>query len=94
MEWGVGRKILVKVLHSRKVKNWDLKVNDFDFFYNMQEPPDMKTINEQREMIMRFADRDKDDRIRKEELGLFFSESRRVQETKMDAKGREASKDS
>lgn len=60
----------------------------------MQEPPDMKTINEQREMIMRFADRDKDDRIRREELGLFFSESRRVQETKMDAKGREASKDS
>ena len=58
----------------------------------MQEPPDMKTINEQREMIMRFADRDKDDRIRKEELGLFFSESRRVQG--MDAKGGEASKDS
>ena len=54
----------------------------------------MKMINEQREMIMRFADRDKDDRIRKEELGLFFSESRGVQETKMDAKGREASKDS
>lgn len=52
----------------------------------------MKTINEQREMIMRFADRDKDDRIRKEELGLFFSESRRVQG--MDAKGGEASKDS
>ena len=60
----------------------------------MQEPPDMKMINEQREMIMRFADRDKDDRIRKEELGLFFSESRRVQEIKMDAKGKEASKDS
>lgn len=52
----------------------------------------MKTINEQREMIMKFADRDKDGRIRKEELGLFFSESRRVQEIKMGAEGREASK--
>ena len=88
--WGGGGGILVKVLQPQG-NNWDLTIS---ISFNIQEPPDMKTINEQREMIMRFADRDKDGRIRKEELGLFFSESRRVQETKMDAKGREASKDS
>lgn len=52
----------------------------------------MKTISDQRDMIMRFADRDGDDGIQKEELGLFFSvaQSRRVQEIKVDAEGREA----
>lgn len=92
MEWGGGGGFLLKC-YSRKVITGIRKLT-ISISFNIQEPPDMKTINEQREMIMRFADRDKDDRIRKEELGLFFSESRRVQETKMDAKGREASKDS
>ena len=57
-----------------------------------QEPPDMKTISDQRDMIMKFADRDGDDGIQKEELGLFFSvaQSRRVQEIKVDAESREA----
>ena len=52
----------------------------------------MKTISDQRDMIMRFADRDGDDGIQKEELGLFFSvaQSRRVQEIKVDAEGRQA----
>lgn len=89
---GGGGGFLLKC-YSRKVITGIRKLT-ISISFNMQEPPDMKTINEQREMIMRFADRDKDDRIRKEELGLFFSESRRVQETKMDEKGREASKDS
>ena len=52
----------------------------------------MKTISDQRDVILRFADRDGDDGIQKEELGLFFSvaQSRRVQEIKVDAEGREA----
>ena len=52
----------------------------------------MKTISDQRDMIMRFADRDGDDSIQKEELGLFFSvaQSRRVQEIKVDVEEREA----
>ena len=52
----------------------------------------MKTISDQRDMIMKFADRDGDDGIQKEELGLFFSvaQSRRVQEIKVDAESREA----
>lgn len=52
----------------------------------------MKTISDQRDVILRFADRDGDDGIQKEELGLFFSvaQSRRVQEIKVDAEGRKA----
>lgn len=62
------------------------------YLKNNSEPPDMKTISDQRDMIMKFADRDGDDGIQKEELGLFFSvaQSRRVQEIKVDAKGRDA----
>lgn len=52
----------------------------------------MKTISDQRDVILRFADRDGDDGIQKEELGLFFSvaQSRRVQEIKVDAESRKA----
>ena len=52
----------------------------------------MKTISDERDMIMKFADRDGDDGIQKEELGWFFSvaQSRRVQEIKVDAESREA----
>ena len=52
----------------------------------------MKTISDQRDVILRFADRDGDDGIQKEELGLFFSvaQSKRVQEIKVDAEGRKA----
>ena len=52
----------------------------------------MKTINDQRDMIMKFADRDGDDAVQKEELALFFSvaQSRKVQDIKVDVKGREA----
>ena len=52
----------------------------------------MKTINDQRDMIMRFADRDGDDAVQKEELGLFFSvaQSRKVQDIKVDVEEREA----
>ncbi|CAH3129941.1 unnamed protein product [Porites lobata] len=62
------------------------------YIKNNSEPPDMKTISDQRDMIMKFADRDGDDGIQKEELGLFFSvaQSRRVQEIKVDAESREA----
>ena len=57
-----------------------------------QEAPDMKTISDQRDMIMRFADRDGDDGVQKEELGLFFSvaQSRRVQDIKVNVEEREA----
>lgn len=62
------------------------------YIKNNSEPPDMKTISDQRDVILRFADRDGDDGIQKEELGLFFSvaQSRRVQEIKVDAEGRKA----
>ncbi|PFX24943.1 calretinin-like [Stylophora pistillata] len=62
------------------------------YIKNNKEPPDMKTISDQRDMIMRFADRDGDDSIQKEELGMFFSvaQSRRVQEIKVDVEVREA----
>ena len=52
----------------------------------------MKTISDQRDMIMKFADRDGDDAVQKEELGMFFSvaQSRRVQDIKVDVEGREA----
>ena len=52
----------------------------------------MKTISDQRDVILGFADRDGDDGIQKEELGLFFSvaQSKRVQEIKVDAEGRKA----
>ncbi|KAL9975306.1 hypothetical protein ACROYT_G012459 [Oculina patagonica] len=58
------------------------------YIKNHKEPPDMKTISEQRDMIMRFADRDGDDAVQKKELGLFFSvaQSRKVQDIKVDVK--------
>ena len=45
----------------------------------------MKTINDQRDMIMKFADRDGDDAVQKKELVLFFSvaKSRKVQDIKV-----------
>ena len=54
----------------------------------------MKTINDQRDMIMKFADRDGDDALQKKELGLFFSvaQSRKVQGNKVDVKEKEAEK--
>ena len=44
----------------------------------------MKTISDQRDVIMRFVDRDGDEQVQKEELGLFFSvaQSKRVQDIK------------
>jgi len=55
------------------------------FYNNFQEPPDMKTINDQRDMIMKLADRDGDDAVQKKELVLLFSvaKSRKVQDIKV-----------
>ena len=51
----------------------------------------MKTISDQRDLIMRFTDKDGDDQVQKEELGMFFSvaQSKRVQDIKTDPEAKE-----